>query len=116
MSAIIDIFEVRIEKRSDNPIRWHSWKDGAEYEKSVETLHIERRTREQAVKIGSKRGRVLSCRKIDRDVITGNIEMMPIQNHIYVNQSPYKNAIAMDEMIWKKKPRKLNKKPKTLDI
>ena len=104
------IFEARILIKSPKPVRYHSWKDGEEYEKTIKTIHIERRTREQAEKYAQKYAsryegatEILSCKKIDRDVIIGTIEGLPIQNEIYVKTPT--NAITMDEMPWKLKGR-----------
>lgn len=103
MSINATVFEVRVEIKGDSPIRWHPWKDGAEYDKLLKTLHIRRRTPKQAKCEASKYGKVLSCRKLDVAIIAGDIEKLPLDNHKYVNVNPYSNAVAMDELIWKKR-------------
>ncbi len=102
MSVNVATFEVRVKIRGDKPIRYHPWKDGEEYLKVIKTYHIERRTAEQAVKAVNGIGTVLSCRKLDVTQIAGNIESLPLDNAKYVNLSPYKSAVAMEEMIWDK--------------
>jgi hypothetical protein len=101
------VFEVRIETKSDKPIRWHSWKDGVEYAKNRVMLHIERRSQKQATREASKYGKVLSCRQVskadmlEREAI--RIDSLPLDNKLYMNVNQYSNAIAIDEFTWKKR-------------
>jgi hypothetical protein len=74
MATNVNIFETRILIKSEKPIRYHPFKDMEyEYKKTIKTYHIELRTKEQAIKIAQKLGDVLSCRKIDRWSLAGNI-------------------------------------------
>ncbi len=107
MSCNVSVFELRIETRGDKVIRWHPWKDGEEYDKKRIMLHYERRTAQQAMRVASKKGKVLSCRELSRaEVIereADRIDSLPLDNALYMNVNPYSNAVAMDEMIWKKR-------------
>lgn len=107
MSCNVAVFEVRVEIKSEKPIKWHSWKDGVEYAKKRIMLHIERRTRKQAKHEAAKYGKVLSCRQVSRaDVLereAERIDSLPLDNKLYVNVSPYSSAVAMDEFVWKKR-------------
>ena len=61
---------------------------------------------EQAIRMGNRHGRVIFCRKAPRDKILaiGSIEHMRLTPSItQVKSSPYRSAIAMDEMIGQKR-------------
>lgn len=110
MSTNVSMFEVRVEVKGDKPIRTHPWKDcEEEFKKIIKMLHIERRTSKQAINEGRKCGRVMSCRQLNKaEVIEREsryMESLPLENERYVNLNPYVSAVAMDEMIWKKKKR-----------
>lgn len=117
MSSSVNMFEARILIRSEKPIRYHPFKDvEEEYKKTIRTLHIERATQEQAENVARKfikrfKGKceLLSCQKVNRWELAGNMENLPIQNERYV-KSPYRSAIEMDEMRWKRKNRRKNAK------
>jgi hypothetical protein len=68
-------------------------------------FHIEARTRQQAIEKAKKhKGRILSCRKVDVSPALTSIEHIPLDNfNIYDAVNPFKNAVAMDEMVWKKR-------------
>ena len=69
-------------------------------------LHFDRGTPKQAMAAGSCRGRVIFCRKVKRDRILaiGSIEHMKLDvRPVQVKTSPYRSAIAMDEMIGQKR-------------
>lgn len=121
MGANVNIFEARIQIKGDKPIRWYPWKDAVEYMKDTFTVYIERRTRKQALVEAKKKGKVLSCRKIDRDKLFGDIGQLQIDNSRYMGKENYANAIAMDEMIWTKKKKReriknIHKDKKDIDI
>ena len=79
----------------------------------VKMLHIEARTHKQAaLRAKAKRlGRIVSCRQLDAHAMIGNIENLKLDQVPMVGaDSPYSNAVAMDEMIWAKR----NKRRKNL--
>jgi len=88
------------------------------YNKTIKMFHFDTRTQEQAIQKGAKHGEVLSCHKFDR---TRKLEYV---NNLKLDQIPlvtnqYKDAIAMDEMIWQKQIKKrknLYKDKKGVDI
>lgn len=107
------VFEVKVLVKGDKPIRHLPWKDCEEqFRKVLKMLHIERRTLGQAIKVGEKHGKVVSCRKVSASSIiereAAYMESLPLDNHIYMPSNLYSNAVAMDEMIWKKRPRRKN--------
>jgi hypothetical protein len=74
-------------------------------------LHYNRNTPEQAREEGGQHGRVTFCRKVNRDRILGIglIEHMRIEpTRVMVKNSPYKSAVAMDEMIGQKRNNRRN--------
>lgn len=72
--------------------------------------HFTCRTAKQATKLASKRGRCLSVRK-NQSAMYSRIEKLDLTPTIYEQGNLYPDAVAMGEMPWKKKPRRLNKKP-----
>jgi hypothetical protein len=100
-------FEIRIMERGAL-IRHTNWDDGAQYEKTVKMFHIEARTRQQAIdKVRKHKGKILSCRHVDVSPALHSIEKIQLDNfNIYDAVNPYKNAIAMDEMIMRKRTKR----------
>ena len=78
----------------------------------TDMFQFNRNTPKQAIRMGSRYGRVVFCRKVKRDRILaiGAIEHMQLDvRPTMVRTSPYKSAIAMDEMIGqKRKSRRAN--------
>jgi hypothetical protein len=80
----------------------------------VKMLQFENCTRERAISLGKKHGKVKSCRKIDANDITYNevngiIERLNIsQKTVYDRGNQYASPIAMNEMIWNKKSMRKN--------
>jgi hypothetical protein len=69
-------------------------------------LHYNRNNRDSARMEAAKHGRVLFCRKANRDLVIGigNIEYMRLDDRpVQVKTSPYRSAIAMDELIGQKR-------------
>jgi hypothetical protein len=100
----VTTFEIRIRKHG-GIIRHTNWDSGAQYLKEYKMYQIDARTREQAIKKARKhKGEILSCRKVDATPGLKSIEKLPLDNFtIFDAQNPYPNAVAMDEMIWKKR-------------
>jgi len=105
MSSKVQTFEIRVEvgKKGSEHFSLHV---GAYIEDKVTKMfHIDARTPDQAWQKAEKHGRPTSCRKIDAEKMRGNIELL-LQREPYGLNNPYPNAIAMDEMIWKKKSKR----------
>ncbi|KKN79308.1 hypothetical protein LCGC14_0340900 [marine sediment metagenome] len=84
-------------------------------EKVVRMFHITARNPKKAGDRGKRHGKVLNVRKVNLEALIGNIESLPLNQPV----NPYKNAIAMDEMVWDKKKEdrriKIEKDKNTLD-
>jgi hypothetical protein len=94
-------FEVRVEVKKKGSRHFSSHIGMYIDYGQVRMFHIEDvKTHEQAIRRASKYGHVLSCRKVDEDKMRGNPQKFLLP---YGANNPYPNAIAMDEMIWKKK-------------
>jgi predicted HTH domain antitoxin len=120
MSSTLTYFEVEVMVRGI-PYEYYSRFGKRIGHDIVKMFHFERRTPEQAVEAGKRYGEVLTCRKADREKILGSVDGMSIDPipTIYDNGNPYKNAMAMDDMIWKKRNIRranLDKDKKDLDI
>jgi hypothetical protein len=100
----VTTFEIRM-RTHGNIIRHLNWDNGVQYKKETKMYQIDARTREQAIKKARKhKGEIVSCRKVDATMSLESIEKLPLDNfNIFDAQNPYPNAIAMDEMIWKKR-------------
>lgn len=72
-------------------------------------FHIEAKTPAQAGARAQKYGRPISVRKVDVDRMRGNMEKLLLPD-VYGANNPYPNAIAMDEMIWKKKRKRIGRR------
>jgi hypothetical protein len=82
--------------------------------------HFKDVTKEHALKLANKKGKLLSCRKVDITSIFTSIEQLEIEQEPFeefVADSPYNSAIDMDENIWNKRnKRRINQyKDKTDD-
>jgi hypothetical protein len=83
-------------------------------------FHIPAKSHDQALERGKKYGRPLSARKFHREIVKGDIEHMKLDQKPYGADNVFKNAMAMDELIWLKKAKRSerieeNKKEKALD-
>lgn len=98
MRGVLQIYEVRI-KDNGKP----------------QTKHTEASSPSQAKKKALKYGQVVSVRKVDYTKIFGDIEKLDLNQPPlieYVENSPYTTAVAMDEMIWQKRNKRLKNKGK----
>jgi len=66
-------------------------------------FHIEARDHDQAFERGKKYGRPLSVRKFQHERVAGDIEHLKLDQKPYGSGNIFQNAMAMDDMIWKKK-------------
>ena len=108
MSANISTFEVRIRTKGQL-LAYHDYHGEYKYSKMLKMLHIVRRTAAQAIAVAKKHGEVVSCRKVDIVAMVGNIENIKLeQSTVYEAGNPYKSALAMDDMVWKKRNKRLD--------
>jgi len=100
-------FEVRVEVKQRGS-RHFSSHVGAYIETTVTKMfHIDARTRKQAMQRVEKHGRPISGRKVDFEKMGGNIELLLERDSKLIN--PYPDAVAMDEFIWKKKNKRVER-------
>lgn len=81
----------------------------------LQTKHHEASKPGQAERKGRKHGQVVSVRKVDFTKIFGNIENLDLKQPPlieYVENSPYTTAIAMDEMVWQKRNKRIRNRGK----
>ena len=83
--------------------------------RQLKMFHFLDVSRKRAKAMASKKGHVVSVRKVDYTNVFGNIENLnldlpPLVE--YVTDSPYESAIAMDEMIFNKRNNRLKNKGK----
>lgn len=102
MGNNIQTFEVRVEVERKGSMHFSSHVSAYITNKITKMFHIDARTQEQARRKAEKHGRPISVRKADIGKMSFNIETM-LQRQPYGVSSPYLNAVAMDEMIWRKK-------------
>ena len=79
------------------------------------TMHKEASSHHQAFVKAKKYGQVLSIRKVDFTQIFGNIENLDLHQPPLIEQvegSPYSTAVAMDEMIWQKRNKRIKNRDK----
>lgn len=100
MGNNIQTFEVRVVVAKKGSMHYSPHVDMYIEDKATQMYHIDARTPEQAKRKAEKHGRPLSCRKVDKDKIASIGMIMP---RIYGVNNPYPDAVAMDEMIWKRK-------------
>lgn len=102
MGSNLQTFEVRVKVKKSGS-KHFSYHVGMYIEnETTKTFHKEARTGEQAMQKCEKYGRPISYQKVDVERIR------PVENlqkllEPYGANNPYSNAIAMDEMIWRKK-------------
>jgi hypothetical protein len=115
------LFEVEVIVETGNkeykPLNWYG---KAEWTRTKirKMYHIPARNQNHAWKKAQKYGTPKSCHKIDAVSALSNIENIKLdQEPIISKLNPYLNAIAMDELIWKKKKSKKqhNKSKKPID-
>ena len=103
MSILGSLYEVRVRVKS-NGAR-HYWSSIGMWirAETIMMFHVDARTSKHAAQICEKHGTPVNVRKVS-DRINQNLEKLPLlQEHM---ETPYESAVAMDEMIWKKKKRK----------
>jgi hypothetical protein len=116
-------FEVRVEveRKGSERYREISWFGNIHIRKPfymyvgnkvTKMFHKDARTPEQAMKKCEKYGRPLSVRKADVSRMDGNMENLPLLQELYQPDNPYKNAVAMDELIWRKRVKRLDNRKK----
>ena len=75
----------------------------------LKTVHKTASSPYQAMVKAKKLGTAIHVRKVDFTKIFGNIEDLNLEQGEKVEVSPYTTAIAMDEMIWKKKDNRIKR-------
>ena len=104
MGTNVSVYEVRVQIKGQ-PFEYYS-KYGKRISHEIEKIfHFERNRPKQAIEAGRKYGKVINCRKVKYSDVLGNIESIKLepQPSIYGQGNPYNNAIAMGDMIWKKR-------------
>lgn len=98
----IHTYEVRVVVKQ-NGSRHYSSHIGMYIENTVTKMfHKDARTGDQAMQKCEKYGRPIGYHKVDVEKMGFNVENMLLQEP-YGADNPYPNAIAMDELIWRKK-------------
>lgn len=101
MSNVSRIFEVRVNIKGTKETEYYSSFLGKWVKNEIiKMFHLEAKSTKQAMKKAEKYGRPISARKTNMEKIQWNIEHLKLDQPLL---NPYSNAIAMDEMIWKKK-------------
>ena len=109
MSSRTRFFDVRVRARSEHPVETIPWDSGAKYAKSVRIYQIEARTPEQACQVARKYGTPIGCRKVDlsaaieRKMTIGPPSRIPAPLPV----SPFQSAIAMDELRWNRRVKRI---------
>ncbi len=99
MGSNAQTFEVRVVVRKKGSMHFSSHVGMYIEENMTKMYHIDARTHEQAIRKAEKYGRPLGCRKVNTEKIMGD----GLRLEAYGVNNPYPNAVAMDEMIWKRK-------------
>ena len=95
----MNMYEVQVKVRcSPKPKGYNSSMGIFVYEELIKMFHKEARTPQQALDKCKKYGRPISVQKADISDMVDDIEKI-LDNP----RNPYPNAIAMGEMIWKRK-------------
>lgn len=105
MSHNVKLFEARVKVKRKGSLHF-SEHVGEHIENTVAKMfHIEARTQEQARKKAEKYGRPVSVRKVNKDKVGRSTEnmLLRVSEGLF---NPYPDAIAMDEMIWRRKERR----------
>jgi len=131
----VSTFEVRVVVSANGSLHYSShireWIEAT----SIALFHVSARTAEQACNKAEKYGRPIGARKIERDKIFGNIEALELNQaplvdvyaknipyksaDVYTEGNPYESALAMNELIWQKRNRRIKnqeKEKKAIDI
>jgi len=99
MKNTLTTYEVRVRVKSGTPY-YSSFLGMHIQDEIVKMFHRDARTGEQAMRGCEKHGRPISFRKADIVRMQGNPEKLKLDEMLL---NPYEDAIAMDEMIWKKR-------------
>lgn len=103
MRGTLQKFEVMVEVTIKGS-KHYSYRVGNHIESTThrKMFHFNKRNKGQAIKAAEKHGRPVHCRKVNGDGITWDVDKL-FEQIRYGATNPYPDAIAMDEMIWKKK-------------
>lgn len=102
MGNNIRTYEVRVEVEKKGSSHFSSHVGKHIQNKIIKMFHVDARTHEQAMQKVEKRGRPISARKVNVEEMGINIENLLLREP-YGAKNPYPDAIAMDEMVWRKK-------------
>lgn len=108
MSVKLTTYEVDVEVRRGNK-HYQPFLGIYVHEKTVKMFHKDARTPEQAMQKCEKYGRPLRVRKMDVQKIDGDIGRLNLEEMI---ANPYEDAVAMDEMVWRKRKDRIKNKGK----
>lgn len=108
MSGDVQTFEVRVQVRQKGSRHFSSHVGMYIDDVITKMFHIDARTPAQAIRKSEKYGRPISVRKADVGKMAFNIETL-LQRERYGLDNPYSDAIAMDEMIWQKKGKRVER-------
>ena len=104
----VTTFEVLVNIKKNGTKHYSSFLGLWVKEEIVKMFHVPARTSKQAMLKCEKHGRPISAHKPNIAKMAGNIE------NLQLNQmdNPYDNAISMDEMIWRKRNKRIENKEK----
>jgi hypothetical protein len=112
MSANVTTYEVRVKVRSNKPVGYLNIRGCYHYDEVIKMFHKIARTPHQALNKCKKYGIPISVKKVDVQIMHKNFEELPLLNKVYMEDTQYKNAMAMDEMIWEKRNKRIDNKYK----
>lgn len=98
MSSNLTAFEVRVSVKGNKSSGYNSANGCYCFDETIKMFHKWARTAKQAMDRCRKYGKPISVRKVDVSVMYKDFEKLPLLNDMYNS-----HAIALDEMIWRKR-------------
>ena len=102
-------YEVRVLVKKKGSLHFSSHVGMYIEETITRMFHINARTPNQAGTRAEKYGRPISVRKVDIEKMSGDIEKLMLPE-VFGANNPYPDAIAMDEMVWKQKSKRIQRR------
>lgn len=104
MSNNIQTFEVQVRVKRKGSRRFSPRMGMYVDDSDIRMFHIEAGKPKQAKRKAEKHGRVLSCRKVSASQVIERMAVITEAQLVGIQMTnPYLDAVAMDELIWKRK-------------
>ena len=102
------LFEAKVRVKNKNGKKYSSFLGMHVFDEIVKMFHIPASNHKQAVRKAKNYGDIVAVRKVHADSMGKSIEQLDLSKPP-IFQTEYVNAISMEEMIWQRRKKRVNK-------